>query len=212
MRRMYSEQELTNIIKVVFEQELEDGAFDDKIKEYAEAWLAENPLEPSGLDFTDIDFVAKTIQQLNPNSSQNISVSTGLTYMTPASIYCKGLNINGLYNIVISATLTENAGNSHSNLVDILYAGITLPAEIASKIYDINGDSVDEVLENSAMVCIVPIKCYNASQNKYFNATLRLNNASIANQLNMVILCDEAQSVSANDVLYISGRVQLTLY
>ena len=54
MRRMYSEQELTKIIKEVSEayiQELiEDGEFDDEIADYVDAYLVEHPVDITALE------------------------------------------------------------------------------------------------------------------------------------------------------------------
>ena len=54
MRRMYSEQELTNVIKAVFEQELEDGALDDKVVDAVDDYLTEHPVDPTAITGLDI--------------------------------------------------------------------------------------------------------------------------------------------------------------
>lgn len=54
MRRMYSEQELTNIIKEVFDAEIADGAFDEKISDAVDAYLVENPVDITALEGLDI--------------------------------------------------------------------------------------------------------------------------------------------------------------
>ena len=54
MRRMYSEQELTNTIKAVFEQELADGALDENVADAVDAYLVEHPVDITALEGLDI--------------------------------------------------------------------------------------------------------------------------------------------------------------
>ena len=69
MRRMYSEQELTKVIQNVFEQELEDGALDDKIASAVDAYLIENPVDITALE-------GQTIAPSVVNATTSISAPT----------------------------------------------------------------------------------------------------------------------------------------
>ena len=60
MRRMYSEQELSRIIKVVFEEELADGALDDLVSDAVDAYLVENPVDITALEGQDISLATLT--------------------------------------------------------------------------------------------------------------------------------------------------------
>ena len=51
---MYSKQELTNVTKAVFEQELEDGALDQNVSDAVDAYLVENPVDITALEGQDI--------------------------------------------------------------------------------------------------------------------------------------------------------------
>ena len=55
MRRMYSEQELTNTIKAVFEQELADGALDQNVSDAVDAYLVEHPVDITALEGQDVE-------------------------------------------------------------------------------------------------------------------------------------------------------------
>ena len=55
MRRMYSEQELTNIIKEVFDAEIEAGAFDEKVSDAVDAYLVEHPVDVTALEGQDVE-------------------------------------------------------------------------------------------------------------------------------------------------------------
>ena len=54
MRRMYSEQELTRVIKAVFDEEIESGALDQSIADYVDAYLVEHPVDITALEGQDI--------------------------------------------------------------------------------------------------------------------------------------------------------------
>ena len=54
MRRMYSEQELTNVIKKVFEEELESGALDESVADAVDAYLVEHPVDITALEGQDV--------------------------------------------------------------------------------------------------------------------------------------------------------------
>ena len=55
MRRMYSEQELTNVIKKVFEEELESGALDENVSDAVDAYLVEHPVDVTALEGQDVE-------------------------------------------------------------------------------------------------------------------------------------------------------------
>ena len=55
MRRMYSEQELTNVIKKVFEEELESGALDELVSDAVDAYLVEHPVDVTALEGQDVE-------------------------------------------------------------------------------------------------------------------------------------------------------------
>lgn len=54
MRRMYTEQQLTAIIREVFEAELASGALDDKVSAAVDAYLVEHPVDITALEGQDI--------------------------------------------------------------------------------------------------------------------------------------------------------------
>ena len=71
MRRMYSEQELSKIIKVVFEEELESGALDESIADAVDAYLVENPVDITALE-------GKTIAPAVVNATTSVSAPSGV--------------------------------------------------------------------------------------------------------------------------------------
>ena len=84
MRRMYSEQELTNVIKKVFEEELESGALDELVSDAVDAYLVEHPVDITALD-------GQTIAPAVVNATTSIGAPSIVETMTgySASITAK---------------------------------------------------------------------------------------------------------------------------
>lgn len=159
MRRMYTEQQLTAIIKEVFDAEVSSGVFDDKIKEYAEDWLEENPLSPGDLDFTGIDLVAKTLKQLNPNESYTFTpVSTLFAGKVTRKdgYFGRAVVVNNVLMVVGFATY-ENEGESSVTISGADYLGnIVLSEETAEKIYRVDGTDLSGEEDTDTIVCFFP--------------------------------------------------------
>ena len=72
MRRMYSEQELTKVIKEVFEAELASGALDEQVSDAVDAYLVEHPVDITALEGQTIN--PARIDVANINGETNPSV------------------------------------------------------------------------------------------------------------------------------------------
>ena len=67
---MYSEQELTKVIKEVFEAELESGALDELVSGAVDAYLVENPVDITALE-------GQTIAPAVVNATTSMSAPSG---------------------------------------------------------------------------------------------------------------------------------------
>ena len=72
MKRIYTEQELTDVIKVVFEEELQSGAFDSLISDAVDAYLVDHPVDITALEGKTIN--PARIDVANINGEANPSV------------------------------------------------------------------------------------------------------------------------------------------
>ena len=143
MRRMYSEQELTNVIKKVFEEELESGALDDKINQATADYIQEQGLNPEDLNFSSVDFVAKTISQSNYNWSIDVPDIT-IGDLTLTKIFAKLIVINKVMYLVYEVDLANETAEDIVINSSYYSANITIPAEIGQYIYDHLGKKVSE--------------------------------------------------------------------
>ena len=137
MRRMYSEQELTNTIKAVFEQELEDGALDDKVVDAVDAYLVEHPVDPTAI--TGLDIAPKDVTASgNITAPSIIETNTGYSaelknpaYLTVADEYISVVKNGNKVTFVFFAKLTRtDTASSPTNLVRF-----TIPSAVGSKLY-----------------------------------------------------------------------------
>ena len=94
MRRMYSEQELSKIIKEVVDAEVASGEFDETIADYVDAYLVEHPVDITALEGQTIN--PARIDVANINGETNPSVKP---------IYFHGIEMYSDTNLV-TATIT----------------------------------------------------------------------------------------------------------
>ena len=147
MRRMYSEQELSRIIKVVFEEELSDGVFDDLVSDAIDAYLVENPVDITALEGKDIE--VKSIEATDAikylgkiiDTAGNLRFNEGnLTVIDPlptgVSISYAKWSLSGTHLMIVLAG-SVSANESVSPTPGIAVA--ELPQYIKDKIYPMFG-------------------------------------------------------------------------
>ena len=108
MRRMYSEQELTKVIEVVFEKELEDGAFDEAISDAVDAYLVEHPVDITALEGQDI----------SPKDVSATGNITGKTISSNEAEYSKTFSVFGLPE---GLTITNESYRAFKVINNVLY-------------------------------------------------------------------------------------------
>ena len=223
MRRMYSEKELTTIIKEVSEayidELIEDGVFDTKINEYVDAYLDENPIVPSDLDFSSIDFIAKTIKQSNPNNSVSFNFISTSPDLKVTNVYNICEEINSVLHVIVNIKVKNTSENNVIFGYDYglsPYISFLLPENVATKVIDISGTSAHEVGVNSTLICSVPALClYNAvdtGTTKVSNAfRLSLTNRSTVDGVAAYLYSNERITLEPNEEIVLMARMSLTL-
>ena len=138
MRRMYSEQELTNTIKAVFEQELEDGALDDKVSDAVDAYLVENPVDITALEGQDISCNsvdadatitgAEIIEKMSGYSLEQASI----TNFSVTPIYSGAVKNGNKLTLVFFASITRTGTVTNNYAIP---ASFKIPSDIGKKLY-----------------------------------------------------------------------------
>ena len=135
MRRMYSEQELTNVIKAVFEQELADGALDENVANAVDAYLVENPVDITALEGQDVELASldatglitggEIVEKMSGYSFDRIG--SGLTNWTP--IYVSAVKNGNKITFVIFGTYNAESPTAQS------LGYFNIPSSVADKLY-----------------------------------------------------------------------------
>ena len=140
MRRMYSVQELSEIVSVVVGQKIEDGSFDEVIAGAVDDYLTENPIDVTALEGLDISVGSLDADGL-VTGAEIIEKMTGYSYsnsnpnFSPA--YAGVVKNGNKVTLVIAGTLTP------PTISTLYYLGaFQIPAELYDKIYPITGDDV----------------------------------------------------------------------
>lgn len=147
MRRMYSEQELTKIIKEVFDAEVESGVFDESIADYVDEYLVEHPVDITALN-------GKTITPAVVNATGSITAPSIVETMTGYSfipqspsdveienIYC-GICKNG-NKLTIVYAFNITAQSTYLGYKSLCQFG--LPSSIGAKLVPVRIGSYDYV-------------------------------------------------------------------
>ena len=158
MRRMYSKQELSRIIKVVFEEELADGALDESIADAVDAYLVEHPVDITALEGQDVSLAtltstgdvdvggdldvtgsisgAEIVEKMNGYSASMIT-TTGWT-ITP--VYLSAVKTGNKITIVVAVKATK----TDAEAVGYPYlAYVTIPASVHNKLYPFSSSMLD---------------------------------------------------------------------
>ena len=155
MRRMYSEQELTNVIKAVFEQELEDGALDENVADAVDAYLVEHPVDVTAI--TGLDIAPKDV-----TASGNITAPSIIENMDPLDyrftdheriqnnsfIYAGAVKNGNKLTLVVFGSLTRTTGDDTNNFA----CAFTLSESVASKIYPYSVGGVNNLVAVNKLV------------------------------------------------------------
>lgn len=159
MRRMYSEQELSKIIKEVFDKEVADGEFDETIADYVDAYLVEHPVDITALE-------GQTIAPANVNATGSISAPSIVETMTGYSaslveqsaytiekVYISAVKNGNKLTVVFALNITKTAEDS--GYKDL--ATIVVPNDVYAKLYptDVGGSNFLSVKVIDAFAGIV---------------------------------------------------------
>lgn len=138
MRRMYSEQELTKVIKEVFEAELASGALDENVSDAVDAYLLEHPVDITALEGQDVELNSLDATGLI-TGGEIVEKMSGYSYSSPTKenitkeILYAGVVKNGnKITFCIYTKLTRTGSVDENNLALGIF---TIPASIGSKLY-----------------------------------------------------------------------------
>ena len=172
-------------------------------KTYVDAQLALKA-DLAGADFTGA-VTAPTFEQSQANWSANVSVTPSITNGIFALIYGRFEVINNVLYYVFLYKITASGGNVASGNFSNSFS---FPAEIASKIYDVNGATVGENGGNANIVGFEALYRNSAIGAPQNALRAGMNNA---NGNNAVSFYHPYPAITEGDTMFIQERVFLTL-
>ena len=151
------------------------------------------------------DVKVKTIEQSEPNWQinnifDNISIAEGLTY---EKAYGRFEEINGVLYIVHVFKITNN---TEASINFVLSKNITLPEDIAKKIYDVTGKNVNEQSSNNILSAYA---MYGTGSELVSSRVFTLRNTTTTNLMSYISA--SATPIAAGASVYFTFREFLTL-
>lgn len=150
MRRMYSEQELSKIIKEVFDAEVASGEFDETIADYVDAYLVEHPVDITALEGQDVELAsldasglitgAEILEKMNGYSF----TPSEKTNITMENIYTSVSKTGNKITFVVFVKLNRS-GEVAGSYVSL--GAFTIPNSINNKLYPYTLSGDDRVLD-----------------------------------------------------------------
>ena len=173
-------------------------------------------------DFSNADFVAKTLSQSQYNYSRNFNM-TSVTNIDVTNIY----NIFGVINNVLHCIVNFSLKNNSANAITfgqgygyIGLANLSLTQAVAEKIFDFDGKAVsDETSTSGTLIASIPCQLFKnkimSEASDFIEARLTLVNRGSANGLSVQVSLIGGTSnritLEPNEELFITGRLALTL-
>ena len=154
MRRMYSVQELSNIISSVIQQEVADGTFDAVISGAVNDYLEEHPVDITALEGLDISVGSLDADGL-VTGAEIVEKMTGYSFTsaTPTQLSNLVVNYAGVVKngnkltYVLAMTITIGGTDIASN-TSLRFGKFIIPASVLAKLIPYSQGSLDNVLED----------------------------------------------------------------
>ena len=168
----------------------------------------------SGADFTGNVTTTGTISQATANYEQTLNLaqttSEGVVW---TNVFNKFEVINGVAYLIANFTI-ENTNAVSKTIYVLTNREFSLPSDVASKIYDINGDKASDAVGSHANITNFPALVnstnpYDTSSPTFVNSSFF--NGTGANGVGIRIAISSGLSIAANTKIMVTARVALTL-
>ena len=202
---MYSQAELSAIIKEVFLSDVASGQID------LPALIEQALPEVDEATFSGADLVAKTLSQLEANKVFSYNYSN-ITHATITNEYCKAIVVNGIMHIITLIKIeTDEVGVAAYTAFGAYF---DVDEDTGSKIFDVEGVPLSE--DGSAnYVNIACSTAYLGTNTGDFNQgtcriVLQRLNSNDKNRINVSVR--DVPAIAANTTRYLTSRISLTLF
>lgn len=161
---------------------------------------------------------APTLEQTNANYAVDFTFPSGSTIQI-TNIYNRFEVINNVLYIIANIkmkNISASSVNVGGGWGSLTYVVVNLDHNIASKIFDLAGNSVAVAATNSLIVCGTPALCLkgdidSGSLGAYHTVRFDLTNRNTADQCAVYFQSDQTITLAANEELVLTARMALTL-
>lgn len=170
-------------------------------------------------DFSNVDFVAKTLAQTNVNFSQtfNFATATGLTI---TNVYNKCEVVNNILYLIANVKVKNTSGDIKKvggGWTDPAYITLTLPTSIASKIYDIDNVSAHDIGTNGKIITSTHVTCCSGTTSvsnlkTYNDFRFDFTNRSEENGVACYFRSNEIVELAIDEEVTLMARVAISLF
>ena len=173
MRRMYSVQELSEIISAVVGQKIEDGSFDEVVAGAVDDYLTEHPVDITALEGLDISVGSLDADGLI-TGGEIIEKMSGYSFVQVANywtpVYCGIVKNGNKLTFVVFGSYTYDETDQHDT---ITLGNFKVPSDIFSKLYPYEIGVVSTMLAGQKVQLFT---AYNNAVDKYCDIQKGSNN------------------------------------
>ena len=162
------------------------------------------------------DLKPKTLEQQEPNWAYDVEEFPSTTGCTSEVTFCRIQKINGELHIIMQGKV-NNATGSDKTVYNLSGIYVTLPSEIASKIFDVNGNPASEGVASDVRITAAPCQIYkNSETGMNFSYTetrglLYIMNTSQENRILISFGVGAGVTLINDKDTYFEGRIFLDL-
>lgn len=149
---------------------------------------------------------ATTLEATNPNNEIAFTL-TGETDLV--NVYNKIIVVNNILYVIANFKLQNNTA-SPITVYGLGTAAVTVPSEIASKIIDRDGDSA-AVAKSDVLITVDDAFTF-SSGNPLERNVMQLQNANFVNGVKVRITKGAGLTIPANDEIFVTSRIWLSLF
>lgn len=183
MRRMFSEKQIEEMIKSIGKE----------------------------IDFQDVDLKVKTIESTEPNWTQEIEYEYVQSDVNVSIVFGNVSQYNHKINIVALLQLDNQSGSSKT-FYQISLGTLEFPTEIAKKLFDYYGDSVDETPISPQPLSSSPCLGRNITINTILSGySFNIYNINQPNKVTMYFNSPNGLIIANGEKVILEARIELII-
>lgn len=171
-------------------------------------------------DFGNADFTARTLTQNNVNYSQDFQFQIGTSDIKLTNVYNKCEVVNNILYLIANVKLKNVSGNTKKIGGDWgtpAYISFTLPTNISSKIYDIDGISAHDINDDGRIITSTHVTCLSGitsspSAKTYNDFRFDFANRNVENGVAVYFNSNNFIELAIDEEIVLMARIAISLF